>query len=358
MKKPFSLRQASTRWWVLLFALAAFAAARYFGSREVAAPARLEGRTMGTTWSVLLDGPRADGRLAELQRGIERLLVEINASMSTYDPSSELSRFNAHEASAAFEVSPPLARVMRDALEVHRASGGTFDVTVGPLVEVWGFGARGVRGRVPDAGQIEELLAAVGSHRLSLDGGALAKAHPRLRVDLSAIAKGDAVDRVSDLLLQSGEPNHLVEIGGELVARGVNVHGEPFRVGVEEPDPSRRSVRLAVALRDRAIASSGNFRNVFEVDGVRYAHTIDPRTGWPVQHRLAEVSVLHARCALADAWATALMAAGPDRAWALALAQGLDVLLLEEAPDGGFTERVTEGFARVLLRPGGQGAAR
>lgn len=352
MKKPFSLRQASARWWVLLFALLAFAAVRYFG-RPLAPPeppARLEGRTMGTTWSVVLDGPRSPGARAELKGAIDRLLAEVNASMSTYDPASELSRFNAHEVAAPFEVSAPLARVLRDALEVHRASGGSFDVTVGPLVEAWGFGARGERGRVPGTDELSRLLESVGSQRLTLDGGTLAKAHPRLRVDLSAIAKGDAVDRVSALLSERGELNHLVEIGGELAARGQSSRGEPFRVGVEEPDPSRRAVRLAVALADRAIASSGNFRNFYEVDGVRYAHTLDPRTGRPVLHRLAAVSVLHDRCALADAWATALMAAGPDRGWELARAQGLDVLFLEEAADGGFAERMTPGFERVLLR--------
>ncbi len=349
MKKPFSLRQASARWWVLLFALAAFAAARYLARRDAAPPARLEGRTMGTTWSVVLGGPRDEQRLARLRGEIERLLAEVNASMSTYDPQSELSRFNAHETTAPFEVSAPLASVVRDALDVHRASGGAFDVTVGPLIEAWGFGAKVQRGRVPDAGELAELLEAVGSEKLSLDGGALQKAHPRLRVDLSAIAKGDAVDRVSALLLGLNEPNHLVEIGGEVVARGVSARGEPFRVGVEEPDASRRAVRLAVSLSDRAIASSGNFRNFFEVDGVRYAHTLDPRTGQPVRHRLAAVSVLHERCGLADAWATALMASGPERAWELANAQGLDVLLLVDAPDGGFEERMTAGFRRVLI---------
>lgn len=353
MKKPFSLREASARWWVLLVALAAASVVTYLGRREAPrGPARLEGRTMGTTWSVLLDGPRDEARLATLRAEVEALLGRVNASMSTYDAASELSRFNAREDLEAVELSPELARVMADALAVHRASGGAFDVTVGPLVEAWGFGARGRPDHAPTDEAVAALLEAVGSDKLELHGARLAKRHPQVKVDLSAIAKGDAVDRVSELLVARGEPNHLVDIGGELRARGHNAQGEAFRVGIEEPDPTHRAVRLAVKLEDRAVASSGNYRNFFELDGERYAHTLDPRTGRPARHPLLAVSVLHERCAVADAWATALMAAGPEAAWALATAQGLDALLLVEGPGGAVEERATPGFSAVLLREG------
>ncbi len=351
MKKPFSLREASGRWWVLLLALAAASVATYLGRRgPPPQPAQLDGRTMGTTWRVLLDGPRDEAHLAGLRADVEALLAEVNASMSTYDAASELSRFNALEATTPVALSADLARVMADALAVHRASGGTFDVTVGPLVEAWGFGAKGRQAMVPTDEALAALLEAVGTDKLTLEGRALAKAHPKLQVDLSAIAKGDAVDRVSDLLVAKGEPNHLVDIGGELRARGRNAQREPFRVGIEEPDPTRQAVRLAVALDERAIASSGNYRNFFEVDGRRYAHTLDPRTGRPVQHPLLAVSVLHERCAVADAWATALMAAGPERAWTLAMTHRLDVLLLVEGAGGAIVERATPGFSARLLR--------
>ncbi len=349
-KQPFSLRQASARWWGLLAALVVASAATYLGRGAAPAPpARLEGRTMGTTWQVTLNGPRDDARLASLRAEVEALLVRVNDSMSTYQSDSELSRFNARASTEPVDVSPELAAVLRAALEVWRASGGVFDVTVGPLVDAWGFGARGRRQTVPADDEVTALLATVGSDKLQLDGAQLRKLHPALRVDLSAIAKGDAVDRVSALLVSLGEGDHLVDIGGELRARGRNARGEPFVVGVEEPDPERHAVRLAVTLGDLAIASSGNYRNFFEVDGVRYAHTLDPRTGRPVQHRLSAVSVLHARCAVADAWATALMAAGPDEAWRLANEQQLDVLLLVEG-DGGVVERATPGFAARLRR--------
>jgi thiamine biosynthesis lipoprotein len=270
--------------------------------------------------------------------------------MSTYDTNSELSRFNAHADTIAVPVSAPLASVLAQALAVHQASGGSFDVTVGPLVDVWGFGPATRDTIVPNAAELDSIGQFVGSDKLQLRGGMLTKSDARVRVDLSAIAKGYGVDVVSDFLIARGLANHLVEIGGELRARGVNVRGEPFRVGIEEPDPDRIRVRLAVALDNRALASSGNYRNFYEVGGVRYSHTLDPITRRPTQHRLLAVSVLHSECALADAWATALMAAGPDGAWALAEANGLDVLLLIDGGDGRVNERATPGFTAALRR--------
>lgn len=349
MSAPFSIRQASARWWVLLALLALGFVAAYFGRSAPSAPARIEGRTMGTTWSVLLDGPRPAARLEALRSEVETLLVEINASMSTYDPESELSRFNRLRSTAPVEISKPLAEVMALSLDVSRRSGGTFDVTVGPLVEAWGFGRRGRVEHLPDDAEVARLLTHVGADQLVLADRTLAKRHPEVEVDLSAVAKGDAVDRVSELLLSRGEPSHLVEIGGELRARGRSAQGTPFRVGIEEPEPGQRALRLAVALDNRALASSGNYRNHFTRDGRRFAHTLDPRTGRPVQHPLLAVSVLHDRCAAADAWATALLAAGPEQAWAMATAQELDVLLLVEGPEGAVVQRATPGFERALL---------
>lgn len=349
MSRPFSLQQASKRWWLVLLALVTAFGLLYLRPKAPPPePVRLEGPTMGTRWSVLLDGPRAPDTLAHLQEAIEALLVDVNRSMSTWEPESELSRFNRREDTTPVEISAPLASVVALSLEVHRASGGSFDITVGPLVDAWGFGPGKRPATPPTEEALSALLARVGSDKLHLEGTRLSKDHPLLQVDLSAVAKGDAVDRVSDLLVARGEPNHLVEIGGEMRARGRNARGEPFRVGIEEPDPARHQVRLAVRLDDRALASSGNYRNFFELDGQRYAHTIDPRTGHPVRHPLLAVSVLHERCGAADAWATALMAAGPNEAWRLAELHGLDVLLLVEQ-DGEITERATPGFEAALV---------
>ncbi len=308
------------------------------------------GSTMGTSYRVVLGPSGAPANANELQRSVDSLLVAINASMSTYDSLSELSRFNAFADTTPIAISAMLRTVVQQALEVHAASDGSFDVTVGPLVDAWGFGAPERLPEPPTTLVLDSLRAMVGSDKLRLSEAGLSKSDPRVRVDLSAIAKGFAVDAVSELLTSRGVQEHLVEIGGELRGRGVNVRGEPFRVGIEEPDPDRIAVRLAVALADRSLASSGNYRNFYEVDGVRYVHTLDPATGEPVRHTLLAVSVLHAECSLADAWATALMAAGPDKAWSLAQANGLDVLLLTDGGDGRVDERLTAGFQSAVRR--------
>lgn len=307
-----------------------------------------EGSTMGTTWRVVLGRAGAQVPLDDVQGAVDSVLVAVNASMSTYDPASEISRLNASADTAPVALTPGLAFVMREALAVHAASGGRFDVTVGPLVEAWGFGAARRDSAPPTDRLLDSLETFVGSDKLSLRGDSLARADARVRIDLSAIAKGYGVDQVSRLLSARGLTDHLVEIGGELRARGTNLQGEPFRVGIEEPDPDRVRVRLAVMLSDRALATSGNYRNYYDVDGVRYVHTLDPRTGRPVRHTLLAASVLHAECSMADAWATALMAAGPDSAWVLAQANDLDVLLLIDGGAGQVTERATPGFQAVI----------
>ncbi len=314
--------------------------------------ARFGGPAQGTTYRVVLGGPRPAATVAALQRAVDSLLADVDAAMSTYDSRSELARINRDRSGRAHPLSPALAEVLRDAVGVSRASGGAFDVTVGPLVDAWGFGVDGTLTRAPDDTMLAGLRERVGWDKLRLAGDTLAKGHPALEIDLSAIAPGHTVDRISDLLVARGEPNHLVELGGELRARGRTADGRPFRVGIEEPDPASRRVRLVVGLSDRALATSGNYRDFHDVDGVRYVHTIDPATGRPVTHRLLSVSVLHDRCALADAWATALLVVGPERARALAEANGLDVLLLVAGEGGEVVEWTTPGFARVRLADG------
>jgi FAD:protein FMN transferase len=318
--------------------------------RAVVEARSFSGETMGTTYRVVLGASGPDIPLSAVQASVDSLLRAVNASMSTYDPASELSRINAGADTGAVELSPALAGVLREALDVYRASGGRFDVTVGPLVDAWGFGAAERPSTPLTAAALDSIRAFVGSDKLVLRGDTLVRRDPRVRIDLSAIAKGYGVDAVSDLLLARGVTDHLVEIGGELRARGQNLQGEAFRVGIEEPDPERIQVRLAVALSDRALATSGNYRNYYDVDGVRYVHTLDPVSGRPVRHTLLAASVLHAECSLADAWATALMAAGPDSAWALAQANSLDVLLLVDGGEGQVTERATPGFEAAIRR--------
>ncbi len=309
------------------------------------------GSTMGTTWRVVFGAVPGSYDSLSTQRAIDSLLVRVNAVMSTYDSTSELSRFNALRSTDSVSVSSSLAEVLQQAQDVSRASGGYFDVTVGPLVDVWGFGAVKRGDVTPDSALLDSLKAFVGFDKLVLSTSHVRKGHAGVQLDLSAIAKGYAVDRISDLLLARGLSDHLVEIGGELRGRGVNWRGEPFRVGIEEPDPESIRVRMAVLLTDQALASSGNYRNFYEQDGVRYVHTLDPVTARPVRHSLLSVSVLHRECALADAWATALMAAGPETAWTLVQSQQLNALLLIDAGEGKITERMSDGFAAAVAGP-------
>ena len=311
----------------------------------------LAGRTMGTTWSVVVAAPDPALDAASLETALAERLVEINALMSTYDPDSELSRFNAAPAGEWFEVHPELLEVLEIARELAALTDGALDVTIGPLVNLWGFGAAPGKRRVPDDAAIADALASSGFDRLALRSAppALRKAGA-LYVDLSAIAKGYAVDELAELLDEAGVERYLVEIGGEIRVRGRNARGVPWQVGIERPDASRRAVaRTAIGLETGAVATSGDYRNFFSVDGVRYSHTIDPSTGRPVSHDVASVTVIHPSAAWADGWATALNVLGAERGLAVAQARGLPVSFTRYDGDL-LTDSVSPDFRPFLDR--------
>lgn len=308
----------------------------------------LSGATMGTRYSVQMTAPPAELQRPALAEAIQARLDAIDALMSTYRADSELSRFNASASTDWVAVSPELVRVLGAAQRVSRASGGAFDVTVGPLVDLWGFGPAPRPEQLPDATAIAAARARVGWQRLALrpDPPALRKSHPELHVDLSAIAKGYAVDRVAAVLEEAGLSDYLVEIGGELRARGVNGRGAAWRIAIERPEPGRRAVFRVVALRDLGMATSGDYRNFFELGGQRYSHTVDPATGRPVEHQLVSVTVLAEAAMLADAWATALLVLGPERGARLADSEGLAAALIRQDGDG-FVLETTPAFDRA-----------
>lgn len=297
--------------------------------RQQTTPGRLAGETMGTTWQVLLgQGETGDlEQLARLRQQIVAELARINALMSTYDPTSELSRWN--DAPQGGPLAAETRALIQQSQAISEATDGAYDITVGPLLRAHGFGPDG-QPQPPDAETLEALRARIGWRKLTLEAdGTVRKAHPELTVDLSAIAKGYAVDRILAVLREAGVNNAFVEIGGEIRVAGRRPNGEPWRVGVESaPDAatSRRAGRI-IPLTQGAMASSGDYRNYREVDGVRQSHLIDPTTAKPIAHSLAAVSVIADDCATADAWATALMIVGPERAMALASERGLAVLL-------------------------------
>ena len=308
--------------------------------------AQFGGETMGTTWSVkVVDSPVPT---QQLHRALAATLERLNGLMSTYIPDSELMRFNAAPAGNPFAVSDETAAVVRLALSISRESDGAFDVTVGPLVNLWGFGPSQRPLEVPTAAAIARARSEVGYGRLQVQGGGLVKDAP-LFVDLSAVAKGFAVDELAEALEQAGVRSYLVEIGGELRAARQNAGGRPWRVAVEAPKADVREVYRVLELRDVGLATSGDYRNYFEADGVRYSHMIDPRTGAPITHRLASVSVLHESAAAADGWATALNVLGLERGMAIAEREGLRALFIirSDAAFAAFASSTLESYIQA-----------
>jgi thiamine biosynthesis lipoprotein len=342
---PFLLR-ARLGWLVLLSLLSTQASCgpnHHFERQDDL----ISGPTMGTAYHIRVAALPANLSAETLQTRVDQLLDTINQQMSTYLDNSEISRFNRSQSDEWFSVSPDTALVVGVALEVSGQTEGAFDVTVGPLVNLWGFGPDKHIDRVPDQDVITAARARVGYDQLEVrrDPPALRKHVAGLYVDLSAIAKGFAVDRVAELLQQAGISDYMVEIGGEIITSGQNASGKPWRIGIERPVDGSRSLQRILELRDEALATSGDYRNFFIKNGQRFSHAIDPRTGWPVDHALASTSVIAEDCMRADAWATALMVLGPEAAFTFAQEHGLEVMLIIRH-DGNFVEKVTPGFAR------------
>ena len=295
------------------------------------------GETMATTYSVKVFNPPSDHNA--LRFGVDGVLRRVNDQMSTYLKSSEISRFNESESTDWFDVSIETATVVRFAQDLSVMTDGAFDVTVGPLVNAWSFGPGARTQTVPSQETLDSLTRVIGYKKLEvrLESPALKKSDPGLKVDLSAIAKGHGVDRVVRYLNESGAENVFVEVGGEVGTSGDKA-GQWWKVGIQVPDMIDNATMIAHSLSsddgsDRCMATSGDYRNYYEVDGVRYSHTIDPRTARPVQHSLASVSVVSDSCMKADAWATALSVLGPEDGLKVARREGLSVLVASRGED-------------------------
>ncbi len=315
-----------------------------------AAVVELAGPTMGTTWAVRVVTADAWPR-AERDRvagEIQAVLDDVESKMSHYDPSSELSRFNRGRTTRPFPVSAETFEVFRQARRLAELTAGALDVTVAPLVNAWGFGPVEPDRFPPDADRLSRALEHVGYAGIELDEAAstLRKADPAIEVDLSAVAKGYGVDLVAAALRGEGLERYLVEVGGEIVAAGANHLDRPWRIGIESP-AAGGGIQRVVPLRDRAMATSGDYRNRREVEGGWVSHTIDPRTGRPVEHRLASVSVVADRCVVADGLATALEVLGPDDGYALAVEREWAALFLVRGDDGAITEHATPAFSAL-----------
>jgi len=318
---------------------------------QPARPIELSGPTMGASWTVKI-APGPQGMSSEERSGIDRTirdtLTRIESLLSTWDPDSELSRFNRSSGSDPFPVAAETFDVFRWAVTLDEETGGALDVTVAPIVEAWGFGpAAGPTRSGPDPNELAHLLESTGTRHLQLDPGGrwVRKLRPGVRCDFSALAPGYAADRLASMLVERGIGGFLVDVGGELVARGRNAEGEPWQVAIERPaDRKRRVAARVLPLQDAAIATSGDYRNYREVNGKRVTHIVDPRTGRPVSHRLASVTVVDSLCVRADALATALMVLGPEQGMELARRLDLAVLFMVRSSTGGFDDRTTPRF--------------
>lgn len=309
---------------------------------------QLSGKTMGTTYHIKV----VTGWLTsddDLQRQIDNRLAAINKSMSTYDPASEISRFNAiTTANEPFSPSADLLKVLQVAAELHRLTDGAWDGTLDPLVNLWGFGRKGAVSIVPDDREIRRALAHVGFDRIVLDpSGTLSKMDPGVTLDLASIAKGFGVDAIARLLGDNDFSHFLVEIGGEVYARGRRKDGNAWRVGINRPDKEAtfHDVYRAVPLTDRAMATSGDYRIFVQIDNQTYAHILDPRTGRPVVNGVVSATVVAANCTVADGLATALMVMGPEEGLALVnRLSSVECLIVVRQPDGSLVDYPSDGF--------------
>ncbi len=327
--------------WFALLILALLAA----GCAEPPSPTRLEGRIFGSFYQVTIADPIAPDRARALEAGIVEVLEQVDAAMSTYRDDSELVAFNNSPVGEWQSLSPGLMEVLAISREIAEASGGAFDITVGGLVNLWSFGPEARPLAVPDDREIARRLMATGPDTLELDpGNSRARRHRDVFVDLSAVAKGYAGDRVAAYLDDEGIAHYLVNLGGDLVARGYRDGTEnPWRIGIEVPVDGPQTARHVLPVLNTSIATSGDYRNYFEQDGKRFSHTIDPRNGYPVDHGLASASVIHPDNARADAWATALMVLGPDQGMSQSREHNLKVLLLVRSGDSWAT-RLSPAF--------------
>jgi len=312
----------------------------------------LSGSTMGTRFSIKLPQlpPAVDAEV--LRQDIDNELLQIEMQMSTYRVDSAISRFNVSDSVGWQSVPIELCKAIEESLEISERTAGAFDITIGPLVNLWGFGPDGSVRTPPSEQDIAAAQQRVGYSRLQADCTmpAIRKEIPRLYLDLSAYAKGYAVDRLGSLLDAAGATDYLVEIGGEMKLRGRNAERQEWAVAIEAPLQNERRVQRVFRLTNQSVATSGDYRNFFESGGVHFSHTIDSRSGKPVGHNLASVTVIAETTAIADAMATALLVLGPDDGLTLATKENIAAFLLIRGSQG-IEERMSPAFAGIGVEP-------
>ncbi|MCW0319500.1 FAD:protein FMN transferase ApbE [Pantoea dispersa] len=311
----------------------------------------LEGKTMGTVWRVSLAGVDAQ-RKAALQQAIQQQLDRDDGELSTWKKDSVLSRFNQYQGQDPQPVSADMADIVTRALRIGQLTGGAMDITVGPLVNLWGFGPAQQPAHTPSDAAIAAAKAQTGLQHLrvieTVNGQWLQKDLPGLYVDLSTMGEGYATDHLARLMEQQGITNYLVSVGGAVLSRGLNASQQPWRVAIQKPTDRENAVEARVDLQGHGISTSGSYRNYYELDGKRISHVIDPASGRPIDHRLVSATVIATTALEADGWDTGLMVLGTERAKALALKQHLAVYLITKQGDG-FSHWMSPQFKSFLI---------
>ncbi len=311
-------------------------------------PLKISGKTMGSYYAIVIDSPgSADGE--RLQKEIEEKFAEINRQMSTWDESSQISKFNQSKSTEWFEVGTDFAVVAQEAKGLHEVTQGAMDVTVSPLVDLWGFG-KNKRRKLPTEKEIAAALKFVGMQHVEvrLDPPAIRKDLPEIQVSFSALAPGYAADEVCEILRSHQLKSYVVDVGGENRAGEAKASGDAWRLGVESPLGGLHKV---VELTNQSIATSGDYRSFFMAGGKKYSHVLNPQTGRPVEHPPASVSVIHESCMTADGLATAMMVLGPEKGIELAKTVGVDVMFLDLTKDGMLNEQSIGVFAAEQASP-------
>lgn len=306
----------------------------------------ITGKTMGTMYNIkVVQQSDAAIDVLALQAEIDDALIQVNALMSTYDPNSELSLLNKTQANEPFPISEQTEFVLTEAIRLNQLSQGSLDITVGPLVNLWGFGPDKRPEVIPTQTQLAEIADYVGIDKFQLVDGVVTKLHSNLYIDLSTIAKGYGVDVVADIIEQNQIDNYLVEIGGEMRVAGKKGNGSDWRIAIEQPITTERAIQKVISIGDNAVATSGDYRNYFEKDGVRYSHLIEPTSGYPIKHNLVSVTVVHPSSMTADGLATALNVMGAEKAKLLAVSNDLAVfMIMKEGSE--FIEYASPAFVR------------
>ncbi len=302
---------------------------------------------MGTTYSISYNSPSVTA--SELKKKVDAQLRYINQLMSTYIANSELNQFNDSEGQTCFSMSPETLMVLSESLRIYQLSEAAFNPAIGPLIEAWGFDRKETGNTLPAKESIEQILKDSQFDQLQINQETLCAFKPtnHFRVNLSAIAKGYAVDVIADLLENLQIENYLVEIGGEVRVKGNNSRNTLWSIAIENPTIEVRSIENIIPLKNMSIATSGDYRNYFEKDGKRYSHTIDPTTGYPIEHRLASISVLHPSAMTADGLATAIMVMGEEKGLDFAEKHQIAAYFLVKS-DNGFIPRVSSQFKLYL----------